>query len=116
MCAGERLALLLASNASSSSSFAAQTVSVDLSDYDFVFIYYQLATDDAATFGAIGKVGTKITTSTIYNTRVIREATITSTGVAFDSGLAGTLTGNVGTSNEKAIPIYIYGIKGVVSA
>lgn len=114
---------LLWTNASPTSSFAAQTIPLDLSDYDFVLVRYRRDTsatlkglvqiikvaenyENVALLGlatADGKIGRRITNAT-------------TTGVVFASA---TLYSTYGTGTESTtvlIPEDIYGIKGVVTA
>ena len=104
---------LLWENASDMSSFAAQTVSINLSDYDFVLLFYRMANTNV-NHGVL---------STIYpvpagdcalfggyqaNTTGMRLFTISSAGLVFAKGVyAGS------DNNNILIPYKIYGIKGV---
>jgi len=107
---------LLWTNASNMSTFAAQTIAIDLSDYDSVILYYRMA-NTTANHGVL---------STIYpvsagdcaifggynsNTTGMRPFVISQTGLAFSNGTYG---GN--GNNDILIPYSIYGIKGVVAS
>ena len=99
-------------NASLSSSFPAQTIDLDLSEYDGVSIlYYVDATTDV--HRNTGRVGKKqsgcmwyVTASSGY--RLHRVFTVSDTGISFDTA---TNTGTV-AANKVCIPHVIYGIKG----
>lgn len=109
---------LLWTNASPSSSFAAQTISLDLSDYDLILIVYNIA-------GTIGKytsaIYEKAVTNNVMsgyyhyadNTTVFqhfeRKFYISDSSIKFEKAyLQGTEE-----QNFAAIPYKIYGIKGV---
>lgn len=106
---------LLWTNASPTSAFAGQTVSIDLSDYKLVYINCSLAntTTDGSTTALIkmndygnlfhGFVGTG---SGYYV--ACRRAYVTATGVTFTVGRACTTNT---TNNSICIPYQIYGIK-----
>ena len=103
---------LLWANASPSSSFAAQTVSLDLSGYDAVFITGGYSKDYntvlAPVFLTVGEKGQFMLIG--QNGKVgTRDMTVTVTGVQFDVGYYDAASGN----NTYAIPLKIYGIKGV---
>ena len=103
---------LLWENQSPTSTFDAQTIPLNLSGYDYVFIIAerQNNSDDKPRSNLLLKVGEDYTTghpsvgctSSIGN----RYCWINSTGVEFSTGYWGT-----GTDNRVAIPLYIYGIK-----
>ena len=106
-------ATLLWTNASPTSSFAAQTVSIDLSEYSFVlvglnqdtgnnnYIYTEIALVDGKIHMFMGNFSGTVTR---------RMTTVTTAGVEFGNGQTGT---SFSTDNAKMIPISIYGIKGV---
>lgn len=99
-------------NASLASSFSAQTIALDLSEYDGISILYYV---DATTnvHMSTGRVGKKqsgcmwyVTASSGY--RLHRVFTVSDTGITFDTA---TNTGTV-AANKVCIPHVIYGIKG----
>ena len=105
---------LLWTNPSPSSSFAAQTVSLDLSDYDEIEVICRPYATEASYFTSRVKVGNNgmIYSQTgygnpvrIYGTQ--RNFTPTSTGVAFGDGLDFSAS----VSNVYCVPYQIYGIK-----
>ena len=108
---------LLWTNASPASAFAAQTVNLDLSDYDAVKVEFY-APDFSANCWEFGTVGAVRRTQAFMsvNGRHIRNFLATSTGVVFSKGEAssGQTTG-VGDNNGTMIPQRIFGIKGVNS-
>lgn len=105
---------LLWTNPNPTSSFAAQTVSLDLSDYDEVEV-------DIATYGTYAstttesfkfKVGVGGLPSGAANTIAWRYITPTTTGVEFGTGYETRTYGANGTQdNTKMVPQRIYGIK-----
>lgn len=102
-------------NASPTSSFAAQTVSVDLSAYDLVAVY--ACESDSATGRCnmfIVQVGDSGNIEFIINARQCRRFDVASTGVTFGGGNSGPYNGAVSSSDTSAIPRAIYGIKGVI--
>lgn len=104
---------LLWSNPNPTSQFAAQTVSLDLSDYDEVEVVSKPYSSDTSYFASRVKVGNKgmIYSQTGYGSPVRiygtqRNFTPTSTGVAFGDGLDFSAS----TNNAYCVPYQIYGI------
>lgn len=103
---------LLWTNPSPTASFSAQTISVDLSEYDLVVVCirsFPLNDGDSGFSNLIGykelrSVATIAGSSSNKNGR--RRFTPSDTGVEFESC---TYDGN--TYNNFAVPIYIYGVK-----
>ena len=115
---------LLWTNASPSSSFAAQTVSLDLSGYDAVFVISNMMTTGENNTGVFVKKGLATETNIVMYGAIVaasamtvqrRGVTATDTGVVFsDAKLkAATSTSAGSTENSRCIPLYIFGIKGV---
>ena len=102
-------------NASPTSSFAAQTVSLNLSGYDGVFVtakFQTNGTDVKASTGFIAKglKGCILVTNGTTDSLRYRSFDVSETGVVFSAGK------QISNSNETtgaAIPVYIYGVKGV---
>lgn len=103
---------LLWTNASPSSSFAAQTVQLNLSGYDMVgvFGYNDVNDGGVMAFAPVGESGALFF---MYNYRQRRYFAVSSAGVQFKDGYSGALNNSLSVSNTSAIPFYIYGIKGV---
>lgn len=98
---------LLWTNPSPTSSFAAQTISLDLSDYDEVEIYYRRSTANAATFSERYKIGELGLGYYISGTAVgDRTSTISTSGID-----VGTAWSSNTAHNDFIIPLFIYGIK-----
>lgn len=114
---------LLWENASPDSSFAAQTVSVDLSGYDAVMVIFNCDTSSGSVIyqaymsniTPVGKRGVSLHIITIvgggwpggaYDS--YRTYDVTASGIAFDDCYE-----RGGKHNGTQIPVYIYGIKGV---
>lgn len=104
-------------NASPNVSFSAQTVSLDLSEYIAVAVVshrsstsynaYQYTTDIIfkGTTGMLRPAGYACT---------YRAAAVSDAGVAFTAGqYTSTYNGAPATDNTVAIPVYIYGIRGI---
>ena len=117
---------LLWTNASPSSSFAAQTVSLDLSGYDAVFVISNLMTTGENNTGVFVRKGLATETNIVMYGAIVaasamtvqrRGVTATDTGVVFsDAKLKAATSNSAGsTENSRCIPLYIYGIKGVTA-
>ena len=115
---------LLWTNASPSSSFTAQTVSLDLSNYDAVFVISNMMTTGENNIGVFVRKGLATETNIVMYGAIVaasvmavqrRGVTATDTGVVFsDAKLkAATSTSAGSTENSRCIPLYIFGIKGV---
>ena len=102
----------------SSASFAEQTVSINLSNYDLVVIVFALTTNMGANLTvtqaitpidglnhSISSKGIRADSGDYYYTRS-RSFTPSSTGIAFTKGMVDN-----SYNNEAAIPYQVYGIK-----
>lgn len=101
-------------NASPASAFAAQTISLNLSEYDFVLVVYNYAKGTAQQDSQIiemGKTGLLNMSAGSNGTVLSRKAEPSTTGVFFEG--ANRYTTSNSATNDYAIPISIYGIKGV---
>lgn len=102
---------LLWENPSPTSDFAAQTVPLDLRNWDWILITYKFNSASANLVSSVVAVGREIVLSapnlgsTMYDAR--RLATISTTGVAFGQGYRNT-TGTAGAG--YAVPFAIYGV------
>lgn len=103
---------LLWSNSNTSVVFSPQTVSIDLSSYNFVLIYYNFDKDNGWGHSMIIPKGS-------YNvilgpamldyattTRIRRITSVTNSGIVFSDGYVGTAI-----NQNACIPSKIYGIK-----
>ena len=108
---------LLWENASPASSFAAQTVQVSLSGYDFAFVYVADAgkVDNAnGLVGFIIPVGKSGTVTAINYQINYRKVTVSTNGVTFSDSLQiSQLNWDGEAVNDRCIPQYIYGIKEI---
>ena len=112
---------LLWTNGSPTSSFSAQTISVDLSKYSHVCIGFRGWQNDATVSFIIAEVGQaavhfevrNATATNQYAAVFQRTATVSATGIAFSacSGKLDIRTQTVSTYNDGLIPFKIYGIK-----
>lgn len=103
---------LLWTNSAPSTSFSPQTVTLDLTPYNFLYISFRLGTESDGT-----KTSALITKDTKFvligphmsgsGGNYFRSVTATDTGVQFESGTKG----GVGVDNNINIPYQIYGIK-----
>ena len=120
---------LLWENASPSSQFPAQTLAMDLSEYDFLYVecltHYNSGSFHWYRKSSIVKVPPKGTTffhqvdgfgqEAAHFT--LRAFNVTTEGVNFGASYyANSYGGNVATSNNNYIPLSVYGIKGVITA
>lgn len=106
---------LLWTNASPTSNFGAQTVSLDLSKYKAIKVRYRFATSNAVAGPLIEQLIDDVEYRIVFwggNSRVQRGATAKSTGVTFTaSGATDVPTTAPGTSTNHCIPTHIYGIR-----
>ena len=116
---------LLWTNASPTSDFSAQTVAVDLSDYDFVYIelrYLSGATTLRSVLIGVGNdyraVGIENVEPAYYMQTEQRVIVTSTTGVAFSDAYTHNFNSNTGgaVNNARLIPQRIYGIKGAITA
>ena len=108
---------LLWTNASPTSAYGEQTVSLNLSGYQMVAIVLNRAANDTTkntTLVFVGSVSKCLVYQEAYGLYVAsRNVTVSTTGVAFSIGYDNGNSTAAGTSNSVAIPYSIYGIKGV---
>lgn len=102
-------------NASPTSSFAPQSIQLDLSSYDFVAIVFRWSSADSGTWMPIVPVGGYLTASNFYNYRTIREEDIQPTHIQFYGGFKGQYNASASSDNTFAIPQKVYGIKGEIT-
>ena len=109
-------------NASPTSSFAAQTIALDLSGYDYILAFVGFATNNTSESNEILRIGVSgrfMTTSSIgsnqyYMTMYTRVLSVSATGVTFEDAYKHRYDQNTcTTTNGNMIPTVIYGIKGV---
>ena len=109
---------LLWENASPASAFAGQKISIDLSVYDFIEIHCAVAANtNYVTDSFRVKVGKKAHMGTAYSfaTASARQVTVTESGAEFAAGKLNDMVADKQTDdNSYMIPVYIYGIKGVI--
>lgn len=106
---------ILWTNASPTSDFAAQTISLSLSDYDQIQIWFRPIASESDEFFAFAKVGSSIRMAFPRYTIERRKVDVTTTGVEFYPAYYLTSYGGSSESllNAYMIPVRIYGIKGV---
>lgn len=112
-------------NASPTSAFAVQDVSLDLNDYDFVRIRFNVSTTSTSyTMGLCAVDGTNALVSSLYNTLYVlggnrigncyRYVTVNKTKITFSNGLSkDSVDTNPITRTNMMIPVEIYGVKEV---
>ena len=106
-------ATLLWTNSSPTSNFNAQTISLDLSEYQYIFVVTRTSTelDDThrtiGLFNVLDDVPTLPAKIACTGGSATRQVYATSTGVTFSNA---TFTGG-SQNNSSVIPLYIYGIK-----
>jgi hypothetical protein len=102
---------LLWTNNSPTSSFGAQSVSIDLSDYQGVDIVWRWSTSDTGMFRQSFDKDTSSMIFSMANTRTYRELTVSDSGVTFTTGYYAAYNASAATSAYYAIPVKIYGVK-----
>ena len=103
---------VLWTNASPTSSFADQTILLDLSSYKAVAIQFTWKNDEQdANIINIGIVGYESRVIMIYNSRSNREFEVTSSGVIFGKGTFAQRDGSMSNNNAYSIPLVIFGLK-----
>jgi hypothetical protein len=105
-------------NASPTSEFAAQTVSLSLDGYDFVMVVFQHWTSNNVNNSAFCRVGEYGRLLSYDWTLAYRDYHVETTGIYFNIGLYVTTyndRNSVGQTGAAVIPLQIYGIKGVVN-
>ena len=113
---------LLWTNASPDSAFAAQTISLELSDYNAVLVDCISYREEPAHVNAICLKGftTRINRIQPYDSSsrlfgVMRDAVVSTTGVQFDDAMQASVSANGITQTNALIPYRIFGIKGVIT-
>jgi len=108
----KRGTVLLWTNSSPSSSFSAQTIPLDLTDFDAVKVFVcQDTTHTGSGVMVEAPRGYDGRALVMYNARQYREFSWSDTGVSFNAGMNGAVGGNLSQSNTCAIPLKIYGIR-----
>ena len=100
-------------NENPSDTFYSQTVSIDLSCYDFVSIYYKNIPSGASYFSSgIVPIGDRITMQYVSTSGSVyhRHGDVSESGISFS---AGQLNGEA--SNSAPVPLKIYGWKGLLA-
>lgn len=103
---------LLWTNSSPTTAFASQTVSLDLNNYEYVYIVARATTGEAYYSSFIVKVGAAeqlLCVATTYLRK--RNASVTTSGVTFDGGYNQASVNSWDGNTSSAIPYQIYGIK-----
>lgn len=106
-------AVQLWQNSSPTSAFAAQTVQLDLSNYDGILLVFLATTTDTNRQSSM--ICLKGHTSVFFDIYVgttavrSRSAQVTDTGVKFSTGY-----NNTSSNTSSAIPYQIFGIKGLL--
>ena len=111
---GVKISPALWTNPDPSSSYGENTVSLDLSKYTFVLIEYRELASNTTRIGTViirvdGGQAEMISVLSGYVSK--RNATVSTTGVAFTVGDRITSFGSATTDNNRSIPVAIYGIE-----
>ncbi len=107
---------LLWTNASPTSNFSAQTLSIDLSNYSFLIVKSirstSSTTQSALSIVEVGGGDTLVLGGCAAGVSpTARNVNATSTGINFSTGY---LSGNSGTNDAWSIPVKIYGVRGTL--
>lgn len=110
---------LLWENAEPMSTFAAQTLSINLNAYQFLWIGFKWYTGDSSTptifqIFKVNEIGRafRVEVGAYINMRTL---TITTASVEFSACSQSTGTGSTSTVNDALVPTQIYGLKGVIT-
>lgn len=103
---------LLWENSSPTSSFAAQTITLDLSGYETIMVisYQETSALYQASMTVKNAVGEKGRCFNMANYRQFRAFEITSSGVDFGEGYSGAPAATATVNNASSIPAFIYGL------
>lgn len=99
------------SNASSTSKFGSQTISIDLSGYDYVFVRWRWSISDPDMIMSPIKVGTESLLFGVANYRQTRDVTVKTSGLTFGAGANALYNASLSPNSEIAIPVEIYAVK-----
>lgn len=103
---------LLWENPNPTASFSAQTISLDLSTYDFVMVSGAVPDYNGQCFYSFCEIGKVTALFAMTNSRHVRTMTVTGTGVNFGQGSkAGSPSQDVSVNNATMIPQKIWGIR-----
>ena len=108
--------VLLWTNPNPNNEFSAQTISLDLSNYDAVAVVAKHWSDNDSRRIELAMVGADRMVLTVQSPTDIRIQTlrlykVTTSGVQFQGGKGMNASGGTYNSNQAAIPLQIYGIK-----
>lgn len=103
---------LLWENASPSSTFAKQTVALNLADFAGVFVYYRNQTTGSV-YNSTGFVGKDDEFTMLYVPTASSSVTVTRKGSVDANGVTFATTSN--EDSKYDIPLKIYGIKGAIA-
>ena len=110
---------LLWENASPNSEFAAQTLNIDFSEYEYAYISFKNDTDAYLRniFAKVGETTSALTGFTGHNGNYFistaRGFTVNDTNILFEYGSGATSVSSCTLQNWAMIPQRVYGIKGV---
>lgn len=102
---------LLWTNSTPTSSFSAQTISLDLSEYRLIFVVCKGDTGGTNYPTALADFNTLTQIGTFNGYTRFRAFTATATGVQFGGGYKQTSYSNDSSDNSATIPYKIYGIR-----
>lgn len=109
---------LLWENENPTSNFSAQTISLNLSNYNLIYVIYYRGTDVTYTVSQLIKKNISVSDMVgSFNAGKIRlrSAKANDGGVMFESGTNYSSYGSGSTDNSVVIPYRIYGIRGQVN-
>lgn len=98
-------------NSNPTSSFAGQSIPLDLSKYELLLIIFRWSSSDPGTLTSITKVDKSGQVMALYDEKIYRSFNTSTSGVTFnDARASSSATGSMSVSNTKCIPQVIYGI------
>lgn len=107
---------LLWENASIASSFSEQTISLDLTGYDMIYVVFRHHKSSDVEIEASCLVGSRTRGLSVVGWAYVRDFTVSTSGVVFKNSIAYQTYGDANsqyTNNDTLVPYKIYGIKGV---
>lgn len=103
---------LLWTNAAPTNSFEAQTISLDLSIYEYCIVAYKLVSNvTVISYSLAKKDGTRTHLEGMSDYQNYRRVTLNANNVVFEAAYHTQPYGTVAVDNAKIVPIAIYGIR-----
>lgn len=98
-------------NASPSSEFAPQTISLDLSDYGWVLIEFRMIASEDVRVSAIVSINSSGRVYSGHDYNKTRTFAVTSSNISFNAGYEAKYNANMAVLNTSMVPAVIWGLK-----